>query len=96
MSAASCGCPAASGPQCPPWCTSHSDAHGVHASATRYLADLIGVTIRQAGADPFLYFGGVRIELHDAGLLASAMAALGHPDFAAAITEVAAWADNGG
>jgi hypothetical protein len=91
--------PAAGGPQCPRWCTAHSDTHGVHGSGVhgsvmRYGSDQIGVTIRQAGArNPVLYFGGVRIELCDAGLLASAMERLGHPDIAAAITDLAALAD---
>jgi hypothetical protein len=93
--------PAESAPQCPPWCTKDHGkdcgvASGVHFTQFSWPRDYGGpsVSLHQApqGA-PALYFAGVRIDPLDAGLLASAMRRLGHPDVAAAIAEMAALAD---
>ena len=49
------------------------------------------VTLQAArAAEPSLNFGGVRVDIGDAELLAGTMERLGHPDVAAAITEAAA------
>jgi hypothetical protein len=91
--------PAESAPQCPPWCTrdhekAEGPAAGVHSRRLRHEDAGASVSIHQAPGGPVsLYLDGVRVDPLDAGLLASAMKRLGHPDIAAAITEAATLAD---
>jgi hypothetical protein len=76
---------------CPAWCERHYQrAPDTHTRARR--AEGISVMLCQSpgAAVPSLYLGGVRTVLTDAGLLAGTMEELGHPEIAAAVTELAA------
>ena len=87
------GAPAAA---CPSWCERHyPGAPLTHTRARR--AECLGVMLCQSpgAAVPSLYLDGVQTVLGDARLLASMMQALGHPEIAALVTELAALAQDG-